>query len=877
MRKLITTVLVALMLPALPVAAVLSHNRLAASPSPSVAPELERQLNAPGADATEHLVVFVHGTSLDAARNAVTKAGLDPIDEWASIDVVVAGGVAEKVRRVVGAPGVTYVEPNTRIEFQLDTARIATRTAEAQARAWPITEATTEEPSGKPCDRPGDKGKTPKKCAPQTVTTTREVGPFLGAGRSIAIVDSGIDGTHPMFVNEDGSSKVVRNLKLVCMNNTPVYFPNLAGQGQFPPDTCPADPETQDRMWVDATHVYNDTDTISAGGHGTHVAGIAAGNAVTTMDRELSGTAPGASLVGLSIGGGIGIYGANTALDWISRHHDKPCGDGVPAVACPPITVVNNSYGTVGGGEFNGASATAKLQRLLVNEGIVMVWANGNGDALNNGGNGSDNRSNPPAQDQTPGIISVANYDDKNSGTRDGGLHSSSSRGMDGRPETYPDLSAPGTGITSACRAYLAVCATFEDDPDYGTIGGTSMAAPHVAGIVATLQEAMVAAGKDPSPSAIEDLLKDTAYKFAFGAPYEDPNPEDTDHNGTTSFDKGHGLVDTYNAMSSIFGLAPSEPSGGSGPTCSGTETGFADAAGDANMVALAPADSAYDPRLDLVSMTITGDSLANKASFVFGFAEVDGRDPSASPGLSAELTFSAAGASHTARIFRSVSRGIQEGNLTGNSSGATVVADDAANTITLTVPTKSFGTVSGPVTLSGLGFRTRRDSTVSVAGAVRPGPVADDGGAPCPVTVDIGTTPPPPPPPPPDPSTYDAKLERGGTFEWQGSAPVPVNAMPISAAPQCVNHNDPRCDRTGLWIEFEGAAADLRIVFDFDELDDFDVFLFDSVGREVARKATDQHPEVLTATLSKPGVYYVAASGWFAMEGGYSATATLL
>ena len=64
------------------------------------------------------------------------------------------------------------------------------------------------------------------------------------------------------------------------------------------------------------------------------------------------------------------------------------------------------------------------------------------------------------------------------------------------------------------------------------------MAAPHIAGIVAQLFQANPAA----TPAQVEDALKTTAYKYADGAAYEQ-GPL-----GTTSFDKGYGLVDVVAA-----------------------------------------------------------------------------------------------------------------------------------------------------------------------------------------------------------------------------------------------------------------------------------------------------------------------------------------
>ena len=70
------------------------------------------------------------------------------------------------------------------------------------------------------------------------------------------------------------------------------------------------------------------------------------------------------------------------------------------------------------------------------------------------------------------------------------------------------------------------------------------MAAPHIAGIVAQLFQAKPTA----TPAQIEDALKSTAHRYAFGAAY-------TPVGGyTTSFDKGTGLVDVVAAVQKLTG-----------------------------------------------------------------------------------------------------------------------------------------------------------------------------------------------------------------------------------------------------------------------------------------------------------------------------------
>jgi serine protease AprX len=342
--------------------------------------------------------------------------------------------------------------------------------------------------------------------------------PLDGRGSSVAIIDTGIDPNHPAF-----EGRVVANMKSLC----------LSGE-----DTS---------CIVDAGPL--DTDTLSVGGHGTHVSGIAAGNVLELNDgTEVGGSAPGSKIVSISTGAVIAIIGADAAMNWVLENHAAPCG-GEPTEDCPPIKVINNSWGPSGGGEFNPESATVKLQRALAEEGVLTVWANGN-----DGGDGSQSFSNPPGQDPTPGIISVASYFDEGTGTRDGQVSGFSSRGDAEDPSTWPDVSAPGEEIISACRPYQPICSTGGqphsgpgplDFGSYNVISGTSMAAPQVTGIVAQLFQVK----PDATPAEIEDAIKATAHKYSDGASYE---PVEGGY--TSSFDKGTGLVDVVEAVTHLGG-----------------------------------------------------------------------------------------------------------------------------------------------------------------------------------------------------------------------------------------------------------------------------------------------------------------------------------
>ena len=431
--------------------------------------------------------VLVHGESLADAQDAVRSSGLRSRHVFEAIGVVAARGTKAQIEGVREAPGVTYVEGNAPVSLFDETSNTATRGAQAASTL-----------SG------ADGSK------------------LTGKGVSVAVIDSGVDPTHPFLRNAGGGSAVVSSQKVLCE-------------------------PTETICQVVETGPLVDTDTLSAGGHGTHVNGIVAGRPTTLGDgSKLQGAAPGASLVSLSTGAALVILGSDMALEWVLEHHDAPCGPGIPAATCPPIRVTNNSYGPTGGGDFDPNSATVKLQRALAAEGVVTVWANGN-----DGGDGSENLSNPPGQDPTGGIISVASYFDQDTGTRDGVVSDFSSRGLRSDQATWPDVSAPGEAITSSCRLYLPICATgldprngpaLTDVGTFNTISGTSMAAPHVAGIVAQLFQA------DPTatPAEVEQALKQTAYRYTDGAGYQ-AGPL-----GLTSYDKGYGLVDVVAAARSL-------------------------------------------------------------------------------------------------------------------------------------------------------------------------------------------------------------------------------------------------------------------------------------------------------------------------------------
>lgn len=366
--------------------------------------------------------------------------------------------------------------------------------------------------------------------ARQSLTDGRGA-PLDGRGTSIAIIDTGIDPTHPAFALPGGATKVVRMLTAVpCIADGDQVGPYDAG-----PVHVPAITETQLSHSPDCVKVLPAADTdVAQGGHGSMIGGIIAGDPYRLPGgTAVGGVAPGARLVVISTT--TALIGIENAFAWVLANHSHPCGK-----SCPPIRVVNCSWGA-------NDAVIIRLQDQLARVGVLTVWANGN-----TGGDGSTDNSNYEATaDRTPGVISVADYDDEGIATRNGRLDPGSSRGLASDPRTWPDISAPGTNMISACRVYQVVCPAIETesprsgpaptDVDTYFIGtGTSFSAPVVDGVIAMLFQV------DPRASAalVARAIEVTAYHFRFGSAYRwQPNG-----GYLSSYDKGAGLIDAYAA-----------------------------------------------------------------------------------------------------------------------------------------------------------------------------------------------------------------------------------------------------------------------------------------------------------------------------------------
>ena len=253
-----------------------------------------------------------------------------------------------------------------------------------------------------------------------------------------------------------------------------------------------------------------DTDTLSVGGHGTHVNGIVAGRPGDAVGRhEAAGRRPRRRTSSPSPPARACSSSARTPRSTGCWRTTSPCGAGVPASTCPPIKVTNNSYGPTGGGgvrpELGDGQAPARAGRRRASSpsGPTATTA----ATARPGCPTRPARTRPPASSRSPRTST------RTPAPATATVSEFSSRGKAGDQSTYPDVSAPGENITRSCRLYLADLRHrarpaqrpgLLDVGTFNTISGTSMAAPHIAGIVAQLFQANPTA----TPAQIEAALK---------------------------------------------------------------------------------------------------------------------------------------------------------------------------------------------------------------------------------------------------------------------------------------------------------------------------------------------------------------------------------
>lgn len=297
----------------------------------------------------------------------------------------------------------------------------------------------------------------------------------------------------------------------------------------------------QYRGWngAEADHDYNWHDAIKMGGnsvcgsdspepcddisssHGTHTMGTAVGyDGITHI-----GVAPDAKWIGCrNMNEGDGTPATYTeCYEWFVAPYPiggNPMTDGDPSKA---PHVINNSWSCPPSEGCDPTSMQMVVQNVRA-AGIVPVHSAGNQ------GPGCQTVNTPAGHFPSSFTVGSTMSNDA--------ISFFSSRGpatIDGESWLKPDITAPGSSIRSAVGV-----------KGYGSLSGTSMAAPHVAGLVALVISADPALAGDVD--SIEAIIQESAKPLLTGSGCGGDTSQSMPNH---TF--GHGRIDAYNAIQTVI------------------------------------------------------------------------------------------------------------------------------------------------------------------------------------------------------------------------------------------------------------------------------------------------------------------------------------
>lgn len=299
---------------------------------------------------------------------------------------------------------------------------------------------------------------------------------FTGEGRLVGSLDTGVDANHPALANR------WRGLTHTWQES---WHDVIGSVSQYPTDT---------------------------NSHGTHTTGTMAGVA----EDDTVGVAWGSQWIAANaIDQGAGYAFNNDIIDCLQWFADP---DGNPFTVTDVPDAICNSWGV--SENFGYADCYTGWNTAIDNceaAGVVTLWATGN-----EGPSASTVRSPADRASSTTSAFSVGSVNAN--GSYPYPVSSFSSRGPStcSAPAEFlikPEVSAPGSGVYSSVPG-----------GGYSYYDGTSMATPHVAGVVALMRQA----APNIDVETIKLILMDSAQDF--GLPGDDNS-------------YGRGFIDAYEAV----------------------------------------------------------------------------------------------------------------------------------------------------------------------------------------------------------------------------------------------------------------------------------------------------------------------------------------
>ena len=338
-----------------------------------------------------------------------------------------------------------------------------------------------------------------------TYTNADDVWAMGVRGQNIVVAgqDTGVNWDHPALLS------VYRGWNTAMLTVTHTYnWLDAWGRSPILDPACPSDAQIP----------------CDDNGHGTHTLGTVVGDA-TSMGDTVIGMAPDATWMACrNMRGGVGTPASyTTCFEFFLAPYPQdgdPMTDGNPELA---PHVINNSWGCPPE-EGCDADSLRQVVETMRAAGVFVAASAGNG------GSGCSTVNTPIGMHDA--VTSVGAHDSN------GVIASFSSRGpvtIDGSGRLKPDLSAPGVSVWSALP-----------NQRMGTLSGTSMAAPHVAGAVALLWSL------DPSLIGQVETTEQILLSNATPAPVAECTGTDAPQSPNPVY--GYGRLDVLKAVESVLG-----------------------------------------------------------------------------------------------------------------------------------------------------------------------------------------------------------------------------------------------------------------------------------------------------------------------------------
>jgi Subtilase family len=497
--------------------AVCATLALGAIPAGAATPTTRSQSASATADGTVPLIIFLASqpaaeggaTVRSGQRLALLQAAQAPLREqlqqlgatdvhgYQLVNALSARVPAATQARIAASPGVSAVIPDSPIVGP--SLPVAAAAAPSAAYVPPTSvgaatvAATVATPSGTcsattPQLSPDGLPLTHTESTAPGAVTARSLG-YTGAGVKVAFL---ADGINPANDNLQRSGKSVITA-----------YKDFSGDG-------PSAPTQGGEAFIDANAI------AGQGRQVFNVAGFSAQSPGPACDIQIEGVAPGASVVALKVFSKDNLSTTSGFLQAIDY-----------AVNVQHVNVLNESFGSNPFPDVTSLDAVEKFNDMAVRAGVTVVVAAGDAGDFNTIGS--------PAAD--PNVISVGASTDFRfyaqtdyagadkfapGGWENDNISSLSSGGFSQDGRTL-DLVAPGDLSFASCTpdvAEYADCVNFLGQASpVEESGGTSEAAPEVAGAAALVIQAYRKAhgGDTPTPAVVRQILLSTAVDL--GAP----------------------------------------------------------------------------------------------------------------------------------------------------------------------------------------------------------------------------------------------------------------------------------------------------------------------------------------------------------------------